>query len=682
MLYDLKKIELEQITKAMKNRLYRIERDRLKPRYFVYLNYPLCDYYGLNISSAKGFIYADFIARYKRLTGKNVLFSIGYNNTISSILNLTTTLDKPLSSYEASGFLAYQKEMKLLEIGYDEEKEICFNSEEYITFVQKAFQFFHDKKLITLKNGLVVYDENRVYQKGEYYIEGDNCYALNGKKLTSKIKNYYALSIKLIQKELFSLIEDLDLSDLQKNVLTERIMYYKALRFKCLTTSESYLEISVEKPEYICGLSFVVLNPNYVDVKPFINSSEYEEIQDLIYESKDELLFSGSSFLCPIVSNNVPIFISTKFDEAIHLGIPSVNEIDEFLCNEYDLEYNPIFDYINGEKVLVNSGRFNGMTLNEAGLAIFDFLTTNYDADSYSYFALDELNITSIKKFGIPVPLRQDQSYANLPVIYNLKHDVKLEAGELNDKFLVKDFLCDDFINSLVINAIRLKGETGILDFESKMALDEIGLFNKIDVMLLNQSEYVNDLLWFLVINLLWKKYYVSSFEYSIKKTLIIKPVLDKKMQSIHRDNNNLISTNDLLEKYGSTILRLSYAIGGIENDKDIFDVNEVEDLKELVDKIVKSFCFPIEDKFDELNPDYINMLTICKSSAKKFNFRTYLEAIISFVNKVHLAKHISKKQAKGLLVVLSVLTPALAEQIKEDVLNAKEPLIYYCWPE
>jgi valyl-tRNA synthetase len=106
------------------------------------------------------------------------------------------------------------------------------------------------------------------------------------------------------------------------------------------------------------------------------------------------------------------------------------------------------------------------------------------------------------------------------------------------------------------------------------MALDEIGLFNKVDVMLLNQTEYVNVLLWFLIINLLWKKYYVSSFEYPIKKTIIVKPVLDKKLRYISKDNNNLISINDLLEKYGSTILRLSYAIGGIDDENNIFDIN------------------------------------------------------------------------------------------------------------
>lgn len=682
MLYDLPKIEFEQINKAYKNRLYRIERDRLKPRYFIYVDYPLCNYYGLNVSDAKDFVYADFIARYKRLKGKNVLFSLGYNNTTSSILNITSTLDKPLQSFEASGFLAYQKEIKLLEISCDEEKEICFNSEEYITYVQKVFQFFYDKKLINLINGLVVFDDEKIYQKGEYYIEGDKCFSLSGKRLNSKRKNYYALSIKSIQKELFSLIDSLNLSDIQKNILLEKVMYYKALKFNCPTTNDVPLEVRMEKPEYICGLSFIVLNPNYVDVKPFINASEYEEIQDVIYESKDELLFSGSYLLSPIVNNYVPIFISTKFDEAIHLGIPSVNEIDENLCNAYDLEYNPIFDYINEEKILVNSGKFNGMNLKEADEAISNFLIEHYQADSYSYFALDELNISSLYKFGIPVPLRHDQSFAMLPVVYNLKHDVKLEQGELADKFLVKDFICDDFVNSLVINAIRLKGETGILDFESRMALDEIGLFNKIDVALFKQSNYSNNIIWLLVVNLLWKKYYVSSFEYPITKTIVVKPVLDINLSYMHKDNNNLISVNEILDKYGSTILRLYYAISGIDSEKDVFDLVEIEALRELVEKIVKVFYFPIDENCIDLNQEYEKMLSSCRSGAKALDFRTYLEAIILFVNKVHLIKHISKNQAKGLLIVLSVLTPALAEQIKEDVLNLKEPLVYYSWPE
>ena len=59
MIYDLPKIESEQILKAHQNRIYRVERDRLKPRLFIYLNSPVINYHGLNLSDAKKYVFAD-----------------------------------------------------------------------------------------------------------------------------------------------------------------------------------------------------------------------------------------------------------------------------------------------------------------------------------------------------------------------------------------------------------------------------------------------------------------------------------------------------------------------------------------------------------------------------------------------------------------------------------------------
>ena len=91
-----------------------------------------------------------------------------------------------------------------------------------------------------------------------------------------------------------------------------------------------------------------------------------------------------------------------------------------------------------------------------------------------------------------------------------------------------------------------------------------------------------------------------------------------------------------------------------------------------IIDKIIKTYYFPLSDKCDDLNQSYNKMLENCDIKAKKFDFRGYLEEIVEFVNKVYNVKRLSREQAKGLLIVLSVLTPALAEQIKEDVKDFK----------
>ena len=79
---------------------------------------------------------------------------------------------------------------------------------------------------------------------------------------------------------------------------------------------------------------------------------------------------------------------------------------------------------------------------------------------------------------------------------------------------------------------------------------------------------------------------------------------------------------------------------------------------------------------------NYQRMVDTCNMYAKERNFTMYMTMIESFVKKVHEVKHISRAQAKGLLIILSVILPSLSEQIKEDVLNLREPLYYYSWPE
>ena len=680
MIYDLAKIEAHQIEKAHKNRLYRVERDRLKSRCFIYLNYPKINYHGLNISEAKRYVYADFIARFERLIGRNVLFSIGYNNLDSSIYLNANKLDKPLYNYCASQYALYQKELKLLDISFDEEKEILFSSEEFVKYVQQIFLFFYEKKLISYKKGYVVSDDKKIYQLGEYVEKEGKCYSLDGELLNKSYRNYYALKLSTIKKDLVKDINNLNVNYSVKNELLNYLCYRNELEVLCNTTADELLKIKIDKPEYICGISYICLNPNYIDIKPFINSDEESNSTNLSSDLLD-FIYSGTDLINPIIFNHIPIFISKKYDKDIYVGIPSLNDTDEAVANELELDFNPVLDYINDECVLVNSGRYNGMTLLEANQLIKEYLIKDGLAVEFKEIKLDELIISSNFKFGVPIPLHNDGTTANIPVVYNLKHDVKLELGDLADKNLVKEFLTDDFVKNLLPNAIRLREEIGIIDFESIEALNEIGLFPKADVSLVKSYDYLSELIYNLIFNKLFARYYTSGFDCEFKNILFVNPVLDQNNMIMHRDNNNLVSVGNLIREFGSTIIRAYYASLGLDESSVYFE-EDINEIVEVVDKIVKIYYYPIDDVCIDLDIAYQRMIDVCYMAAKKYDFKLYFEAIINFVKKVHEVKHISRAQAKGLLIILSVVMPSLAEQIKEDVLNLREPLYYFSWPE
>ena len=682
MIYKLPEIESKQIEKAHMDRMYRVERDRLKTRYFIYLNYPKINYHGLNLSEAKKYVYADFIARYQRLIGRNVLFSIGYNNNDSSIYLSSQKFDKPLYSYVASTFQIYQKELKLLDISYDKEKEVLFSSEEYIKYVQDVFLYFYEKDIITLKHDNIVYSDKKIYQKGEYYEEGGKCFSFKGEELKKASRNYYALKISSIKKDIKKDIESLPISSNAKLLLLDRLCYRKELEINCQTTTDEQLKIKMENPEFICGISYIAINPNYIDIKPFIIENECGELEEFLSNVSKNFIYSGTDLINPIINNKIPIFISTSFDEAIHVGIPSLSDMEENIVNQYELDFNPVFDFINDECVLVNSGRFNGMAMLEAHQMVSEYLIEEGIATEVKELKLDELIISSNLKFGVPVPIHLDNSHATLPVLYSLRHEVKLEAGDLAEKTLVKEFLNDDFVNYLLPNAIRLKSDAGILDFRSFEALSEIGLFRSADLMVSTNEEYINELLWMLVFNHLFSRYYTDGFDCPVKDVLLVKPILDDKLLKMHRENNNLVSINSLISSYGSSVVRLYYAASGVKGDNTIFNIEDILELNEVIDSIVKVFYYPIDEMCVELDISYQKMVDRANMSAKANDFSEYFDCVLAFIKKVHETKHISRTQARGLLIILSVLTPSLAEQIKQDVLNLKEPLYFYSWPE
>ena len=681
MIYDLPKVEALQIEAAHKQRFYRVERDRLKSRYFIYLNYPKINYHGLNLSEAKKYVYADFVARYERLIGRNVLFSIGYNNLDSSIYHSFNKLDKPLYNFCASQFTLYQKELKLLDISFDEEKEILFSNEEYIKFVQEVFLFLFDKGLISLKNDFVVCDEKRIYQKGEYYIKNNKYYSLNDEELQCIKRNHYVLKLATIKNSIEKELERINLPSTLKESLFKRFCYRNELEIKCFTNTYLELSINMENPEYICGISYICLNPNYIDIKPFITNDEGEDIAEFINNIKDGLLYTGTNLIVPIVNNQVPIFVSTHFDEEIHIGIPSLSDLEENFASLYELDFNPVIDYINGEAILVNSGRFNGLSLLEAREMISDYLISEGIATLHKELKLDEVIISSNIKFGVPIPLHVDESRAMVPVVYDLRHEVRLEAGELADRSLVKDFLSSDFVNFLLVNAIRLKNETGILDFTSMEALNEIGLFRNSELAIFESDNYATDIMYNIIFNCLFKKYYTSGFDCEFKDFLFVKPLLDINLKKMHRENNNLVSVSELLKDKGASVIRTYYAMIGCSDDV-LFNEESIEEAMELIEKIIRVFYYPIDDACVDLDISYQRLIDCANIYAKSFDFKNYLESIITFIKKVHEIKHISRAQVRGLLILLSVITPSLAEQIKQDVLNLREPLYYYCWPE
>ena len=638
---DLIKVEKNKIQDAKVNHYNLLERDRLKSRFFAFTNYPIINNVNLSFLEAQRLIAMDFIVRFERLMGKNVLFPMGFNNFDLSIIENSGKLGHQIAYFTQNYLPTYQKQINCLEVSYNHERTFKYSNKNFQKLIQDIFTKLYQLGLIVRKVDYLVYDKKQVYQKHQYY------------ELNGEFYNKEHLGLQSIKKPIFVL----KVSDFKQNLLLEikRVSpkllevlgYSEGLSIDFYTTNHNIITLDLPHPEVLFGISYVILNPNHFDIKPYLDENEYQG-------RSDQLAYSGIDIVNHFSNHKIPIFIGDYFDEAIHVGIPSDNEVDEIISSQYGLSYLPIYDYLNEQKILVNSRFLNGYTKEEAREFIIRLFKENGNGRHYEKFDFEEIVLSSPFNFGIPIPITYDGVAINKQVIYDLRQEGRFADGVLVDKDMVKDFINPYFIECFMPYLARVLDEVGI---------DQNADFEKIDYMLLSDSDsekICQYVLGNLLINML-----DFCQDFAINHVELIS---DKKLA------NSSVKLSDILDKYGSSILRISILL--FENISE----KELNEAKLIVNDIRDVISFKIDE--NGLDTDYNLLKKQLKHYALTYNFKDYFIALYEFIKKVHKVRSIPYVQLKNIIIYLSIITPALAEDLKERLLKINTPLIYCSFPE
>ena len=168
----LLKIEANAIKELKLNKYFKFERDRLKSRFFAFTNYPVINDVDLPLNEGIKLINLDFISRYHRMQGDNVLFPIGYNNFDLSIIDSASRLGHHIASFTDEYLPRYQKQIERMEISNNPDKIFKYSNKECQRFIQTIFIRLYQQGYIKRKIDYIVCDHEKIYQKNEIEILG------------------------------------------------------------------------------------------------------------------------------------------------------------------------------------------------------------------------------------------------------------------------------------------------------------------------------------------------------------------------------------------------------------------------------------------------------------------------------------------------------------------------------
>lgn len=660
------------IKKWKNDKIFVVENDRLKPKSYIYTPFPKANLFGFQNGDFRKLVCCDIFARSERFKDNNVLFPTGCH----SLCNTSFVENKKYSNLLNDDISdMFTNQMLKLGIGINDNKHIDMRHDEYLSNLQQAFIDLYEKGYIEYKDTKVYFDKkyNKIY---DYMNKPKNAQIINQRCFVLKIEEFIDDIINEINK--------LEIVEYAKDKMINALKPKRLMSLSLGVSNGSSLKISTEDPQFLGGISYIFLNPEYIDITDYVDVNEYNSVFSYLEEANNDTLFvfTGLHARNPLTGKDIPLFISTIFPTDAYLGIPAVDIDDRALALENELEIIEIID--NG--LLTNSDFLDGLSIDAAKNNIFEaFLDAEIASEEIIYLN-KEIVLSSLDNFGPLFPFLEDKDNNNivaltghLPYAFSSKlrpvlvDNVDIIGTTMNGTInnLFTEGLCP-------IIAMLYDDIGSIIPIFSKDALREYESWKQIKYTAVADEDIYSSILMPIIFHLIIQKE-SKKLPSLFTKIDVYTKCLDLAHKDIKRANNNLIDVEALLAKNKTDSVRLYMA--SIEPQQEfLFDIYQIEDANNMLINLEE--CL-MKDAKPSAMVDYqlFNLTKGINEALEIKNINEYAKLVTDFINNQILQYGLSKDQTLTFLKLIYPLFPFMAERVYKSLTNNKYSIVNEAWP-
>ncbi|WP_315288474.1 leucine--tRNA ligase [Leptotrichia massiliensis] len=469
----------------------------------------------LHVGHLRNYAIGDAIARYKKMKGFNVLHPFGWDSFGLPAENAAIDNGEHPGKWTKANIDNMRRQMKLMGLSYDWNRELSTYTPEYYKWNQKFFIEMYKKGLVYKKKSYVNWcpDCNTVLANEQ--VEDGKCWRHGKTDVIQKELSQWYFKITEYAEELLQGHEELkghwpeQVLTMQKNWIgkstgseVDFILDYKFKNdgnshLKLNDNGEVVISVFTTRSDTLYGVTYATVAPEHPLVEEIIlkeNPSIREAVERMINEDKiartaedkeKEGVFSGLYVINPVNGEKVQLWIANyvlmDYGTGAVMAVPAHDERDFQFSKKYNLDLkivvNPVdkngnLEEVSVEKmenalvnsgVLVNSEEFNGLDNNEAKEKITEKLEKIGFGKKTVNYRLHDWLISRQRYWGTPIPVIYDEDgniyleeEANLPV--KLPTDI-----EFNGKGNPLE-TSEEFKNVILPNGKKGRRETDTMD--------------------------------------------------------------------------------------------------------------------------------------------------------------------------------------------------------------------------
>jgi len=688
-----------------------------KPKFYCLDMFPYPSASGIHVGHWRGYTLSDVLSRYKVLQGYHVLHPMGWDAFGLPAENYAIKVKRHPEAVTNECISNFRRQLKEISAIYDWDCEVTTTDPNYYKWTQWIFVQMY-------KNGLAYEKEMplnwcpscKVVLANEEAAGGtcDRC----GAEVTKKNLRQWMLRITKYAERLLADLDTLDWPEKVKKMQADWIgkSFGAEIDFHVKGASHE-IKVFTTRPDTLYGATFMVLSPEHSLVRDITTDAQRDEIEAYVraagtkssvdrMAAKDKTgVFTGSYGVNPLNGADIPIWVSdyvlADYGTGAIMCVPAHDDRDFEFAKKFGLTITQVIkkpganvaelaEAYTEEGVMVNSGPFDDMPSGEAKETIANYLQEQGIGQKTINYKLRDWVFSRQRYWGEPIPLihcdkcgtvtvPEEQLPVELPFIESY------EPTSTGESPLSK---IDEWVNTTCPQCGgAAKRETNTMpqwagsswyflrytDTKNNDALasqEALGKWAPVDYYV-GGIEHA-------VLHLLYARFYTKflydigavSFQEPFKK-LFNQGMINKDGVKMSKSKGNVVSPDDLVEKYGCDSLRIyELFVGPPELDSE-WDDNGIEGVFRFLNKLFKLVDGSVDKNVGmskDMERTRHKMVYEITTRLENFSMNTVVSGFMEYTNKfIDLAKKsggIDRESAETIITLLAPFAPHIAEEL------------------
>ena len=384
----------------------------------------------IHMGHVRNYTIGDVVARYKYLTGHNVLHPMGWDAFGLPAENASKQNNLHPKEWTNNNIAKMKSQLKLLGLSIDWDLEISTCDKDYYKHQQEIFIDFYNNGLVSRRETYVNWDPvEKTVLANEQVINGRGWRSnavVERKKLSQWFFNITKFSNELLND--LSLLKGWpeNVKLMQKNWIGKS--YGCEINFK-LSESDEKIKVFTTRPDTIFGASFLALSVDHPLSKKYISNSDFKKFKELCNKTgtTEEALANAEKLGYklditvehPFQDKKIPVFFANfvlmDYGTGAIFGCPAHDQRDFDFAKKYKLDILKVVDdgtknaelteAFTGSGNLINSDFLNNLNVEKAKEKIIQIIVDRKIGKKQTLFRLKDWGISRQRYWGCPIPM-------------------------------------------------------------------------------------------------------------------------------------------------------------------------------------------------------------------------------------------------------------------------------------